>query len=79
MDIQGILAQLHAERRQVNEVILILERLAQGIERRKDLPTALGLQSLTGGKRKRTAGPESRVKLTQEPKKPVVKAKAAGN
>ena len=79
MDIQRILAQLHAERQQVNEVIQILERLAQGIKRRQDLPAALGLQSLVGGKRKRTASPESRVKLTQEQKKPAVKAKAAGN
>jgi|WetSurMetagenome_2_1015567.scaffolds.fasta_scaffold989030_1 hypothetical protein len=79
MDIQRILAQLHAERQQVNEVIQILERLAQGIKRRQDFPTALSLQGLAGGKRKRTVSPEARAKLTQEPKKPAVKGKAAGN
>jgi hypothetical protein len=79
MDIQAILAQLHAKRQQVNEVILILERLAQGIEQRKDLPTALGLQGKQSGKRKRTASPEARAKSTPEHKKPAVKAKAAGN
>jgi hypothetical protein len=79
MDIQRILAQLHEERRQVNEVIQILERLAQGIERRKDLPTAMSLQGIESGKRKRTASPVTRVKSTQEQKKLGVKAKAAGN
>ncbi len=79
MDMQRILAELHEERRQVNEVIQILERLAQGIERRKDLPTAIGLQGLEGGKRKRTASPVARVTSTQEQKKPAVRAKAAGN
>jgi hypothetical protein len=79
MDIQKILAQLHAERQQVNEVIQILERLTQGIERRKDLPTALSLQGLEGDRRKRTASPVTRVKSTLESKKPAVKGKAAGN
>ncbi len=79
MDIRKILADLHAEREQVNEVILILERLEQGMKRRKDFPTELGLQGPESGKRKRTASPATRAKTNHEPKKPVVKAKAAGN
>ena len=79
MDIQRILAELHEERRQVNEVIQILERLEHGIARRKDLPTTIGLQGLEGGKRKRTASPVARVTSTPEQKKPAVKVKAAGN
>ena len=79
MDIQRILAELHEERRQVNEVIQIMERLAEGIGRRKNLPTAFGLQGIGRGKRKPAASPVTRVKTTQEQKKPAVKAKAAGN
>ncbi|MEO5923715.1 MAG: hypothetical protein ABIR70_07825 [Bryobacteraceae bacterium] len=78
MDIQKILAELHAERQQVSEVILILERLADSMKRRKDLPTTLGLKSLSG-KRNRTVSSDPRVKPTPDPKKPAVKAKAAGN
>jgi len=80
MDIQSILAQLHKERQHVNEVILILERLAQGIERRKNLPTAMSLQGLEGDKRRRTASPDARRNVLKvEEKKPTAKTKAAGN
>jgi hypothetical protein len=69
MEIQNILAELREERRQVSEVILILERLAQGIQRRKTLPTAMSLQALEGGKPKRTVSPETRAKLAKAQRK----------
>ena len=69
MDIQHILAQLHTERQHVSEVILTLERLAQGNQRRKDLPTAMSLLALEGGKVKRTVSPETRAKLARAQRK----------
>jgi hypothetical protein len=81
MDIQKILAKLHEEHRQVNEAILILERLAQGIGRRKGLPAAMNLQGVGGGKWSRMVGPATRAKVTprQRQKKLALGAKAAGN
>lgn len=77
MDIQKILAELHEERRQVNDVILSLERLAQGLQGRKNVPTAAGLLGFAGGKRSRTASPTARARNVKPEQK--VKTKAAGN
>jgi hypothetical protein len=40
MDLQRILSQLHEERRRVNDVILTLERLADGLGKRRSLTRA---------------------------------------
>jgi hypothetical protein len=70
VDIQKILAELHEERRQVNDAILSLERLTQGLQERK--PTVTGQSGPDGGKRGGTASPAPRVKMK-------VKTKAAGS
>jgi hypothetical protein len=72
MDIKKILAELHEERRQVNDVILSLERLSQGLQGRKNMPTAASLLGFESGKRSGTASPAPRAKMK-------VKTKAAGN
>ncbi len=77
MDIQKILAELHEERQQVNDVILSLERLSQGLQGRKNGPTAASLLGLDGGKRSRTASPKARAKTGKLEQK--VKAKSAGS
>jgi hypothetical protein len=64
MQIQNILAQLADERRQLVEVIVVLERLAQGAQR-KNLPTAMGLQALQGSKLNRTASSTKRANVGQ--------------
>jgi hypothetical protein len=75
VDIQKILAELHEERRQVNEVIVSLERLSQGLQGRKNVPTAARLLALDGGKRTRTASPKARANGKAEQ---TGKAKSAG-
>jgi hypothetical protein len=62
MQIQTILAELAAERRELVEVIVVLERLAQGAQR-KNLPTALGLQALQGSKLNRTVSSMKRANV----------------
>jgi hypothetical protein len=77
MDIHKILVLLHEERRRVNDVILSLERLSQGPQARKNVPTAPNQQIVEGGKRTRTVSPVARAKMPKlEPK---VKTKAAGS
>lgn len=77
MDLHKILAELHDERRQVNDAILSLERLMQGPRSAKNVPTAASSQSLESGKRTRTVSPQARVKNTRLEQK--VKAKTAGS
>lgn len=78
MDLQYILSQLHQERKRVNEVITILERLADGIVRR-NLAASVGLQTLEGGRPKRTVSPETRAKLARAQRKRWAAAKKAAN
>ena len=75
MDIQKILAQLHEERRRVNDAILTLERLTQGTQR-KGTPTATN-RRIVEGKLTGTASPAARAKSPKTEQK--VRSKAAGN
>jgi hypothetical protein len=77
MDIQKILALLHVERRQVNDVILSLERLSQSAQAQKNVPTSTKQQIIDGGKQTGTVSSVARAKAPKvEPK---VRTKAAGS
>jgi hypothetical protein len=68
MDITYILGELHEERKRVSEVILILERLAEGIQHRKNLtPSIEALQQAAS--KKRQVSPETRAKLARAQRK----------
>lgn len=75
VNIQKLLAELHSERRQVNDVILSLERLSQ-FQGRKNVPTALSQLGIEGGKRARTVSHAARAQMKMKIK---VKSKAAGS
>jgi len=77
MDLHKIIALLHRERQQVNDVILSLERLSHGTQGRKNVPTATNLQNVEGGKRTRTVSPMARAKTPKFEAK--VRTKAAGS
>ncbi|MFM2124059.1 MAG: hypothetical protein RL328_510 [Acidobacteriota bacterium] len=67
MDLSYILGQLYEERKRVNEVILTLEKLVDGIQNRQKM--APGLKSLETLARKRQVTPETRAKLARAQRK----------
>jgi hypothetical protein len=69
MDIQIILAALHEERQQVNDVILSLERLSRALQGRKNVPTATSRHGFEGDKRTRTVTTGTRAKNVQVSRK----------
>ena len=75
MDISYILGQLHEERKRVNEVILTLERLVEGIQNRQKM--APGIKSLEKLAQKRQVSPETRAKLARAQRKRWAAAKKA--
>ena len=75
MDISYILGQLHEERKRVNEVILTLERLVEGIQNRQKM--APGIKSLEKLAKKRQVSPETRAKLARAQRKRWAAAKKA--
>jgi hypothetical protein len=67
MDLDRILAELHAERKHVTQVIETLERLSKTNPFGSNLQA--GLQALEGGKTKRVVSPETRAKMTEAQKR----------
>lgn len=68
MDIAYILGELHEERKRVSEVILILERLVEGMQHRKNLASSIADLQQAASK-KRQVSPETRAKLARAQRK----------
>jgi len=73
MDVSKILNELKAEREQIEEAILSLERLARGRGRRRGRPPAW-MSEMTGTVKRRGRPPGSKNKATGAP--PAAKASA---
>lgn len=77
MDLVYILGELHEERKRVNEVIQILERLAEGIQNRRKMATSIeALQQIS---QKREVSPETRAKLARAQRKRWAAAKKSAS
>jgi CRISPR/Cas system-associated protein Cas7 (RAMP superfamily) len=77
MDISYILGELHEERKRINEVIQILERLSEGIQNRQKLaPSFAALEKVA---KKRQVSPETRAKLARAQRKRWAAAKKAAS
>lgn len=68
-----MLADLHAERQQIDEAILVLQRIATGLGRRRGRPPKL-MQSASGESsnatpRKRFVSPEARARMAAAQRK----------
>jgi hypothetical protein len=66
MDILKMLAELRAERQQIEEAIIVIERLALGHGKRRGRPPAWMTATKTGAPKRRGRPPGSKNKLKAE-------------